>query len=897
MKSLFKKIFGDPNAKEVAKLRTIVDGVTGLESSISALDDASLKAKTQEFKDRLAQGVSLDKLVPEAFAVVREASKRVLKQRQYDVQLIGGLALHNGMIAEMRTGEGKTLTAAAPVYLNALTGKGVHVVTVNDYLARRDAAWMGQVYEFLGLSVSCIQPFKSFRYDPQFKNEPAHDAERDETGSFRIDHDYLKPITRREAYEADITYGTNNEFGFDYLRDNMATRAEDLVQRGLHFAVVDEVDSILIDEARTPLIISAPAEEAADVYYRFADVVQPLELTTDYVLDEKLRTVSLTDMGVEKVEKALGLQNLYAEGGLKTVHHVEQALKAKTLFQKDKEYVIHQGEVVIVDEFTGRLMIGRRYSDGLHQAIEAKEKVKIQRESVTLATITFQNLFRLYEKLSGMTGTAETEAEEFHKIYKLEVLSIPTHRTNQRMDLMDRVYVTEMGKMKAIIREVKERHQRGQPILIGTASIEKNELLSQLLTMEGVPHNLLNAKNHEKEAEIIAQAGRKGAVTVATNMAGRGVDILLGGNPSIATEAEEVRSLGGLFVLGTEKHESRRIDNQLRGRSARQGDPGSTQFHISMEDDLMRIFISEGRKKLMQSLGIPEDEPIEHRILTKTVNEAQRKVEGHNFDIRKHVLEYDDVLNKHRTAIYRKRRDILESSMKATVDGVTPLKNTVLELYDQEIEQIVSHHTVAEVPAEWEGEQMTSSLMMLLPHSFLLSDTWKKCVADCSTGTNVLTLRTALIEEAQKLVRQGYDTLMKEIEDPAIMSQLESSLLLQTLDNLWIHHLENMDYLRQGVGLQGYGQRDPLVEYKREAYRLYHEMLGAFQQRVTANLFRVRIERNAHAQEVQAGDAHAHDDIMDPQKPTTQMVDPGTLGRNDDCFCGSGKKYKKCHGT
>jgi preprotein translocase subunit SecA len=679
MQSMIKKLFGDPNAKEVAKLRKIVDVINSLEPSVQSLSDEALKAKTAEFKDRLAKGETSDQILPEAFAVVREASKRVLKQRQYDVQLIGGLALNKGMIAEMRTGEGKTLTAAAPVYINAITGKGVHVVTVNDYLARRDAVWMGQVYEFLGLTVASIQSYKSYRYDPSFKNEADHDKERDETGSFRIDHDYLRPCSRKEAYAADITYGTNNEFGFDYLRDNMAGSAEGLVQRGLAYAVIDEVDSILIDEARTPLIISAPAEEAGELYYRFADVVHSLIEKDDYLLDEKLKTASLTDAGVEKVQKALGVENLYGEGGLKTVHHVEQALKAKVLFKIDRDYVIHEGEIVIVDEFTGRLMIGRRYSDGLHQAIEAKERVQIQRESVTLATVTFQNLFRLYEKLSGMTGTAETEAEEFHKIYKLEVLSIPTNRDNQRIDLVDRVYKNELGKYRSVVREIKERHQKGQPVLVGTASIDKNELLSKMLEIEGVPHQVLNAKNHEKEAEIIAQAGRKGAVTVATNMAGRGVDILLGGNPPTEAEANEVRALGGLFVLGTERHESRRIDNQLRGRAARQGDPGSTQFYLSMEDDLMRIFGSDRMKKMMDTLGIGEDEAIEHKMLTKSLAAAQRKVEGHNFDLRKHVLEYDDVLNKHRTSIYRKRRDLLEASTMPTVDGESPLKNSSLK--------------------------------------------------------------------------------------------------------------------------------------------------------------------------------------------------------------------------
>ncbi|MCA9391110.1 MAG: preprotein translocase subunit SecA [Candidatus Magasanikbacteria bacterium] len=897
MQSMIKKLFGDPNAKEVAKFRKTVDEINALEAEMQALSDDALKAKTAEFKERLAKDEPSEKMIPEVFAVVREVSRRVLKQRQYDVQLIGGLALNKGMIAEMRTGEGKTLTAAAPVYMNALTGKGVHVVTVNDYLARRDAVWMGQVYHFLGLTVACTQPYKSFLYDPSFKNEAEHDAERDETGSFKVDHDYLRPCTRKEAYAADITYGTNNEFGFDYLRDNMASSAEGLVQRELHFAVIDEVDSILIDEARTPLIISAPAEEAGEVYYRFADVVHDLIETEDYTLDEKLKTVGLNDAGVEKVQKSLGIDNLYEDGGLKTVHHVEQALKAKALFKKDRDYVIHDGEIVIVDEFTGRLMVGRRYSDGLHQAIEAKERVKIQRESVTLATVTFQNLFRLYEKLSGMTGTAETEAEEFHKIYKLEVLSIPTNKQNQRQDLVDRVYKSELGKYRAVVREIKARHETGQPVLVGTASIDKNELLSKMLEIEGVPHNVLNAKNHEKEAEFIAQAGRRGAVTVATNMAGRGVDILLGGNPADEKEAEAVKALGGLFVLGTERHESRRIDNQLRGRAGRQGDPGSTQFYLSMEDDLMRIFGSERMRKMMDTLGLSEDDAIEHKMLTKSLTAAQQKVEGHNFDLRKHVLEYDDVLNKHRTSIYRKRRDILEASMKPTVDGESPLKSIVLEAYDGEIEQIVSHHSAAEVNVDWDADEMTKAVASLLPQGMPLSEEWLKAIDALKEEGDAVLLRTKLIEAGQALVRAGYDRLAKDVNDPSMMTNIESSLLLQSIDNLWVHHLENMDYLRQGVGLQGYGQRDPLVEYKRESFRLFHEMLAAFNQRIVTNLFRVRLIRDEPKVEVPAENPRENDDIFDPSKPTTEMVDPGTLGRNDECFCGSGKKYKKCHGA
>lgn len=907
--SWMTKLFGDPNAREVAKLRAIVERISALEPVVAALSDEALKAKTAEFRERVSKGESLEALLEEAFAVTREASKRVLKQRQYDVQLIGGLALHRGTIAEMRTGEGKTLTATAPVYVNALSGKGVHVITVNDYLARRDAIWMGQVYHSLGLSVGCIQHAGSFLYDPTFKSEPVHDEARDATGSFRVDMDYLRPVSRREAYAADITYGTNNEFGFDYLRDNMVTRPEEMVQRPLSFAVVDEVDSILIDEARTPLIISAPASEATDAYYQYADLVKKLVKEEDFKVDEKARVATLTESGIAKLEQWLGIENLYIQGGVKTVHHIEQALRAEALFHKDREYVVRDGEVVIVDEFTGRLMQGRRYSEGLHQAIEAKERVEIQRESVTMATVTFQNYFRLYDKLAGMTGTAVTEAEEFHKIYKLEVLSIPTHRDNRRTDLADRVYRNQVGKFKAVVREIKERHEKGQPVLVGTVSIEKNELLSEMLRQAGVSHNILNAKNHEKEAEIIAQAGRRGAVTVATNMAGRGVDIILGGNPPSVEEADFVRSVGGLHVLGTERHESRRIDNQLRGRAGRQGDPGTTQFYLSMEDDLMRIFgkSTQRVKNLMEGLKVPEDEPIENKMLTSQLAAAQKKVEGHNFDIRKHLLEYDDVLNKHRTVIYKKRREILEAASKATQEGKSPLQPIIMEMIEGEVEQLVSFHTSDEDEASWDYVKIEDGARAILPSGADVKGAIERAKADAASLQDLVAVRTVIIEAIMALVRDTYEKLSETLGDTAIQMEIEKVVTLRALDDLWISHLEAIDYLRHGVGLQGYGQRDPLVEYKREAYRLFQQLLTTLNQRVAHMIFKVQITRQDAEQELRR---------MQPLAKPVQLAGPAKemgkgessvrletdpkfkdVGRNDPCPCGSGKKFKKCHGV
>jgi len=894
------KIFGDPNHREVVKIQPLIEAVNAHAAASEALTDEALQAKTSELRARLSRGATLDDLLPEAFAATREAARRTAKLRHFDVQLVGGVALHRGMIAEMRTGEGKTLVATAPVYLNALTGKGVHVITVNDYLARRDTVWMGQIYHALGLSVGCIQHAGSFLYDPTFQVEPAHDAARDATGSFRVDMDYLRPVSRREAYQADVTYGTNNEFGFDYLRDNMVGRAEEMVQRSLHYAVVDEVDSILIDEARTPLIISAPAEEAAELYLRFAELVPRLQDKEDYVVDEKLRTATLTEAGITKMEEWLHVDNLYRQGGMQLVHHLEQALRAQALYKRDRDYVVKDNEVVIVDEFTGRLMIGRRYSEGLHQAIEAKERVTIQRESLTLATITFQNYFRLYEKLAGMTGTAATEAEEFHKIYHLEVLSIPTHRDNQRHDLPDRVYKNEIGKFRAVAREIKARHERGQPVLVGTVSIERNELLSELLRQEGIPHNMLNAKQHEREAEIIAQAGRRGAVTVATNMAGRGVDIILGGNPADPVEAEAVRALGGLHVLGTERHESRRIDNQLRGRSGRQGDLGTTQFYVSMEDDLMRIFGSDRMKSTMDRLGLPEDEPIENKLLTKSIEAAQRKVEGHNFDIRKHLLEYDDVLNKHRTVIYRRRRECLELAAQATEDGERPSKQKVLETVESEIESLVAFHTAFEDPEAWDLAALEQAVKMVLPESTPIGESLSASREALQSKEDLATRRTHLIENVMVLARQAYATVESAVGDPVMMGEIEKGILLRSIDDLWIEHLEAMEHLRHGVNLQGYGQRDPLVEYKKEAYRLFHTFLASVNERVARTIFKIHIAKETAEHAMRSLGSPLVDLQATSYPPTGKagklQASSPKVGRNDPCPCGSGKKYKKCHG-
>jgi len=700
---MLEKLFGDPNKRYLKKIQPVIDKINQLEKDFEHFSNEELRNKTEDFKKRLnppAGGKeSLDDILPEAFALVREAAKRSLKQRHFDVQLMGGIVLHQGKIAEMKTGEGKTLAATLPLYLNALTGQGVHLITVNDYLARRDTVWMGQIYHLLGLTTGCLNHEASYIYDPQYIQEKVQspkskvqselDKKRDELGGFKVFAEYLRPVSRKEAYQCDITYGTNSEFGFDYLRDNMAYDKDDLVQRIFNYAIVDEVDSILIDEARNPLIISAPDVESAKLYEQFAEIVPRLKKENDYKIDEKMRAVTLTNAGMDKIEQILGIKDIYSEKGIQIVHHLEQALRAEVLFKRDKDYVVKNGEVIIVDEFTGRLMPGRRYSGGVHQAIEAKEKVKVQQESRTLATITFQNFFRMYKKLAGMTGTALTSAEEFDKVYKLNVVVVPTNKPMIRKNLPDIVYKTEKGKFQAVIKKIKECYQKKQPVLVGTVSIEKNELLGNLLKREGIPHNLLNAKQHEKEGEIIAQTGKPGMVTVATNMAGRGVDIILGGNPQNLEDAEKVKAAGGLFVIGTERHEARRIDNQLRGRSGRQGDPGINQFFVSLEDELMTRFGSDRIKKLMDALKIPEDQPIQNKLISNSIEKAQARIEGYNFDIRHHVLEYDEVMNKQRTAIYKIRREILlanQEELKKRVEEL--LTKEELKQYEEKFKEI-----------------------------------------------------------------------------------------------------------------------------------------------------------------------------------------------------------------
>jgi preprotein translocase subunit SecA len=834
MKTLFPT-FGDTFIKKTAR---IVKAVNDLETEVSALSDADFPIKTQELKDKIASGSKIDELVPYAFALVREASKRTLGQRHYDVQLIGGYALHCGHIAEMRTGEGKTLVGTLPVYMNALLGEGVHVVTVNDYLARRDAVWMGQVYTFLGLSVGVINSQNvSYVYDPEHKEQ---DENRDEVASFKVVYDFLRPISRKEAYQKDITYGTNNEFGFDYLRDNLVVTKEQLTQRGHAFAVVDEIDSILIDESRTPLIISNESNESAQLYTDFSRIAKLLIKDADYKVDEKQRSIEITDQGITKAEQALGIENIYTEKGIKYVHHLEIAIKAQALYSKDKDYVVADDEVVIVDSFTGRLQPGRRWSEGIHQAIEAKEGVKIQKETMSVASITFQNYFRFYKKLSGMTGTAETSKEEFLKVYGLEVVTIPTHRPIKRIDNNDLIFQSEKGKFQAIAKKVKQLQQKGQPVLIGTVSIEKNELLSAYLSAEGVAHTVLNAKNHEKEGAIIADAGRKGSVVVATNMAGRGVDIKLGGAQATPEETEEIRTLGGLFVLGTERHEARRIDNQLRGRSGRQGDPGETQFFVSLEDDLMRIFGPDRIKAIMHRLGVPEDEAIQNKMISRGLENAQTKIEGFHFDSRKHTLEYDSVMNHQRETIYARRRRMVEAE-------VTHIKDYITEFIgdDDELKKIVDERV------QLVGED-------------------------------------AFIETFRRIV-------------------------LHVTDILWVEHLETMDYLKSSVNLRAYGQREPLVEYKKEGLQLFRIMELSFREQVINFIKTMNTEaKEAEDQpidDIKENYVASHEEIgafglekstdMQPKAQPIEAKDSNgkNIGRNDPCYCGSGKKFKKCHGV
>ncbi|MEO6513473.1 MAG: preprotein translocase subunit SecA [Candidatus Saccharimonadales bacterium] len=789
MHTVFKKILGDPQAKTVKRLRKRVIDVNKLAPKYEKMSDKDLKAQTDVLKKRLKKE-SLDKILPDAFAVVREAASRTLKQRHFDVQLIGGMVLHEGNVSEMKTGEGKTLVATAPVYLNALTEKGVHVVTVNDYLAQRDAGWMGQVYNYLGLTTGVILGDHSYVFDPNFTNEE-HQDER-----FR----HLKPSTRQEAYAADVTYGTNNEFGFDYLRDNMVREVDQLRQRDLHYAIVDEVDSILIDEARTPLIISAPSAASGTAYAQFSKVVRSLEKDKHYETDEKHKTVILTDAGIEKLEKSLSIDNLYGSENIRTIYHLQQALRAHALFKRDKDYVVTKdGEVVIVDEFTGRLLAGRRYNEGLHQAIEAKEGVEVQQESMTLATISFQNYFRLYEKLGGMTGTAQTESEEFHQIYKLDVVEVPSNRGLARLDRTDRIYRTEKGKFGAIVREVKMLHQKGQPVLIGTVSIEKNEVLAGALKKAGVPHQILNAKNNEREAAIVAKAGQKGAVTLATNIAGRGTDIVLD---------EDVKELGGLFVLGSERHESRRIDNQLRGRSGRQGDPGVTQFFVSTEDDLMRIFGGERIASIMNRMSVDDDTPIENRLISRSLEGAQKKVEGYHFDQRKNVVQYDDVMNRHRKATYSMRREILRT------DDISKRINALI---DQQAHELATSPDI-----------MSENFETIVKEVFPFDD----AALDRLFDTEASKFEDVLKTEAKELYASREVTFGKES-----MRKFERDIYLQILDNLWMQHLENMDHLREGIHWMSVGQQDPLVEYRRRGQQMFESMQNMLRHDVTMYLF------------------------------------------------------------
>ena len=831
---ILKKIFGSANERELRRLAPLVDQINSLEPEIRRLSDAGLQAKTPAFKERLAQGESLEELLPEAFAVAREASLRVLRMRPFDVQLIGAMVLHNGKIAEMKTGEGKTLVAVLPVYLNALSGQGVHVVTVNDYLAKRDAEWMGKVYKFLGLTVGTI----------------VHGLYDDE---------------RRQAYNTDVTYGTNNEFGFDYLRDNMKFSLADYVQRQFNYAIVDEVDSILIDEARTPLIISGPAEESTELYHRINRVGNMLRKEQDYTVDEKSRAVIMTEPGVAHAEKIMNVENLYDPRNIEILHHLNQSLKAHALFKKDVDYIVKDGQVLIVDEFTGRLMPGRRYSDGLHQALEAKEGVRIENENQTLASITFQNYFRMYKKLAGMTGTADTEAEEFKKIYKLDVMVIPPHKKMIRSDNPDAIYKSEAEKFQAVVEEIKDCHNLGQPVLVGTTSIEKSERVSRMLRLSGIKHEVLNAKQHEKEAQIVAQAGQKGMVTIATNMAGRGTDIVLG--PGVV-------AAGGLHIIGTERHESRRIDNQLRGRSGRQGDPGSSRFYLSLEDDLLRIFGSDRIKNLMGRLGMEDGQPIEHQMVSNAIERAQKRVEGHNFDIRKHLLEYDDVMNKQREVIYNQRREILAGANLSEEIG-----QMVQELTDDLLDQFTDERTMSE---DWDLQGLSEAFLQRFGLHLDLQD----------LNPDNLSLDD-LRETAHQQVEAAFEAQRQTIGEE-IFQSLQQQIMLQIVDTQWKDHLLAMDHLRDGIGLRGYAQVDPLRAYQKEGYDMFMDMIQRIQADSVRTLFLIRLRQPEEAslweqRQTQMSLSHGGDGENQPVKKEGKKV-----GRNEPCPCGSGKKYKKC---
>lgn len=866
----------DNNEKELKRLRAIVERINAEEVAIAKLTDATLAKETAVLKERLASGSTIDDILPRAYALVRDAASRTLGQRHFDVQLMAAVALHEGKIAEQKTGEGKTLSATPALYLNALTGRGVHLVTVNDYLGRRDAGWMGPIFHLLGMSVSAMISEQSFLYDPNFDDATATD--------WRLKH--LRPISRKEAYAADVAYGINSEFGFDYLRDNMVSDVSQLVQREHHFAIVDEVDSVLIDEARTPHIISAPAQEATHKYYDYAKLVEKLTSEMDYKIDEKLRTAHLTDHGILKVEKMLGLGNIY-ETDFETVHHIEAALKARTLFLRDKDYVVKEGQVIIVDEFTGRLLVGRRFSEGIHQAIEAKEGVAIQQESRTLATVSLQNYFRMYQKLAGMTGTATTEAEEFHKIYNVDVVAVPTHRPMVRTDFADSVYKTTRAKYAAIANDIIEHYKKGQPVLVGTTSIEKNEIISEFLKRKGVPHEVLNAKNHLREAMIIADAGKKGAVTVATNMAGRGVDIILGGSRKEKWEVEsesewkaseatwqkahdEVVSLGGLHVIGSERHESRRIDNQLRGRSGRQGDPGSSRFYVALDDDIMRLFGGDQVAKLMTIFKLPEDVPLEHGMVSKAIEQAQTKVEGFHFDSRKHLVEYDDVLNKQREIIYRQRRKILEGENQ---------KEEILRKISSEISTTASMYA-GEREGMMERDKIVAEFVSILPFDEASQGQLLKQLEQFHTSGEI-------IDFLSKLSADMYETREKQVS-PEVMRQIERWVSLQVIDSLWMDHLDAIDDLREGIGLRGYGQRDPLVEYKNEAFSMFERLVATIDSEIVHRIFKVQVQL------AQPPTSNIQPTTL-PSVPTHSPIPPKKLGRNDPCPCGSGKKWKKCH--
>jgi preprotein translocase subunit SecA len=890
LKWVSKLMGGKPWERELKRIAPVVEEVNEFEPEMEELTDEELRDKTTEFRGRLLAGEDLDSLLPEAFAAVREASRRTIGLRHYDVQLIGGAVLHTGKIAEMRTGEGKTLVATLPVYLNALTGKGVHVVTVNDYLAKRDAQWMGPVYHALGMSVGVIQHESAFLFDPEFEAESA---------SMRG----LRPAAhRREAYQADVTYGTNNEFGFDYLRDNMAWQLDAMVQRDLHYAIVDEVDNILVDEARTPLIISGPAEDATESYGRFARIVPRLRQDEDFTIEQRTRSISLTEEGIEHVERLLGIDNLYDPGNYQLTHYLENALKAQFVFKRDDQYVVKDGEIVIVDEFTGRLMPGRRYSEGLHQAIEAKEGVRVQRENVTLARITFQNYFRLYDKLGGMTGTALTEADEFRRIYNLEVVPIPTHREMIRRDESDLVFKTEEAKFAAVVDEIVEKSERGQPVLVGTVSIEKSERLSALLQRKGIPHQVLNAKQHEREAAVIAQAGRPKAVTIATNMAGRGVDILLGGNPAglvdevlrrekvdrttatpeqleaSAREAEEVVArdrplvveLGGLHIVGTERHEARRIDNQLRGRAGRQGDPGSSRFYVSLQDDLMQRFGGSSIAGLMDKLGLEEDVPLEHSWVNKAIENAQTKVEAYNFDIRKHVVEYDDVMNKQREVVYADRRKVLEQ------ENLRPM---IEEWIQEELATLVATHLPEDQTESWDYDALYAALRPFLPlPDHIDPDALKEHPRD------------QLADALAEIAAEAYDERERRFGADA-MRFAERWLVLNVIDRLWIQHLTAIDDVREGIGLRAYGQRDPLIEYKVEAANLFDSLMAAIRHDVVHYVYHLDIRQEPVRRPQQQMVTNREEEGGKQPVRAARKV-----GRNDPCPCGSGRKYKRCHG-